>query len=182
MDQIKHLNSQVDDLTAEIKSLNRQLRRKKDSSRTVYNSTRRSPQVAPAYANGPPLLPKAAAKQGVPIPWKSVPATSCSAMPAPYAASIDGNIQSAIRELRRKSLSIPVDGITPESLKGSFYQSRGSRQHNAVDMLEPRSTPIHAVENGSIGRLFFSAAGGNTIYQKDPKPVSKLEKSRKKNR
>ncbi len=133
------------------------------------------PPVAPPAQKGPPLLPKAtplikraASAMGIPIPWKSVPASSGSAVPAPFAASVDGNIQSSIRELRRKSLTIPVDGITPESMKGNFYSKRGARQHNAVDMLVPRYTPIHAVEAGTIGRLFTSAAGGLTIYQLDP--------------
>ena len=37
-----------------------------------------------------------------------------------------------------------------------------------MDILAPRNTPVRAVENGTIARLFLSKAGGNTIYQFDP--------------
>jgi murein DD-endopeptidase MepM/ murein hydrolase activator NlpD len=54
-------------------------------------------------------------------------------------------------------------------LKGGFAQRRdGTRTHEAVDILAPRNTPIHAVEAGTIVRLFQSKAGGTTIYQFDP--------------
>jgi murein DD-endopeptidase MepM/ murein hydrolase activator NlpD len=35
-------------------------------------------------------------------------------------------------------------------------------------MLAPRNTPVHAVDNGTIAKLFKSKAGGLTIYQFDP--------------
>ena len=40
--------------------------------------------------------------------------------------------------------------------------------HEAVDLLAPRNTPVRAVEDGTIAKLFVSKAGGNTIYQFDP--------------
>ena len=43
-----------------------------------------------------------------------------------------------------------------------------AHQHEAVDILSPRNTPVHAVEDGTIAKLFFSKAGGNTIYEFDP--------------
>ena len=64
-------------------------------------------------------------------------------------------------------LRLPIDGMNPELVKGGFYESRGSRRHEAVDILAPRHTPVHAVESGTIARLFFSKAGGITIYQFD---------------
>lgn len=71
-------------------------------------------------------------------------------------------------ELRGKRLTVPIDGYNPEQMKGAFYQGRVGHIHHAADMPAPRNTPIRAVENGTIGRLFESAAGGLTIYQKDP--------------
>ena len=55
------------------------------------------------------------------------------------------------------------------NLRDSFHEKRGSaRQHEAIDIMTPRNTPIVAVEDGTIARLFESKAGGNTVYQFDP--------------
>jgi len=54
-------------------------------------------------------------------------------------------------------------------LRDSFYETRGStRSHEAIDIMAPRNTPILAVEDGTIARLFESKAGGITVYQFDP--------------
>lgn len=72
-------------------------------------------------------------------------------------------------ELADRDLDIPVDGVKPEQLTRSFDEMRGaSRQHQAIDILAPRNTPVKAVEDGVIARLFYSKAGGITIYQFDP--------------
>lgn len=66
---------------------------------------------------------------------------------------------------------MPLDEAKAESFKGGFDQRRtgnGGHQHEAADMLAPRNTPIHAVDAGTIAKLFFSKAGGRTIYQFDP--------------
>jgi murein DD-endopeptidase MepM/ murein hydrolase activator NlpD len=70
--------------------------------------------------------------------------------------------------LSATGLRMPVDGVDVESLKGGFAERRGSRAHEAVDILAPRNTPILAVENGTVAKLFDSKAGGLTIYQYDP--------------
>jgi murein DD-endopeptidase MepM/ murein hydrolase activator NlpD len=66
-----------------------------------------------------------------------------------------------------KDLRVPIDGSDVESWKGGFTERRGDRPHEAVDILAPRNTPIHAVTDGTIAKLFVSKAGGNTIYQFD---------------
>ena len=71
-------------------------------------------------------------------------------------------------ELAHRGLIVPVEGITPDQLVPSFSESRGSRVHEALDILAPRGTPVLAVEDGQIARLFESRAGGITIYQFDP--------------
>jgi peptidoglycan LD-endopeptidase LytH len=87
---------------------------------------------------------------------------SVSAAPAPAPTATAG-------EVPRGRLRVPIDGETIESLKGGFSETRGGhRPHEAVDILAPRNTPIHAVENGTIAKLFTSKAGGLTIYQFDP--------------
>jgi len=67
------------------------------------------------------------------------------------------------------SLRVPIDGMNIESMKGGFAEHRTGHEHEAVDILAPRNTPIHAVEDGTIAKLFFSkGGGGNTIYEFDP--------------
>jgi peptidoglycan LD-endopeptidase LytH len=66
-------------------------------------------------------------------------------------------------------LRMPIDGVSVDAMKGGFYETRGSsRPHEAVDLLAPRNTPVHAVEDGTIAKLFNSKAGGITIYETDP--------------
>ena len=73
------------------------------------------------------------------------------------------------RDLAARALTIPVEGVSADKLVRSYHDPRnGGREHEALDILAPRNTPVVAVEDGMIAKLFFSKAGGNTIYQFDP--------------
>ena len=62
-----------------------------------------------------------------------------------------------------------MQGIKTEDLRDTFNEMRGgTRRHEALDVLAPRNTPVLAVEDGKIAKLFLSEAGGITIYQFDP--------------
>lgn len=71
-------------------------------------------------------------------------------------------------ELEDRDFVIPVQGISADQLVRTFDDARGSRRHEAIDILAPMGTPVLAVEDGRIARLFTSKAGGITIYQFDP--------------
>jgi peptidoglycan LD-endopeptidase LytH len=73
-----------------------------------------------------------------------------------------------IAGLRKRKLLIPVDGIAPTDLVDSFNDGRVGHKHDAIDILAPRGAEVRAVEDGTIAKLFTSAAGGLTIYQFDP--------------
>jgi murein DD-endopeptidase MepM/ murein hydrolase activator NlpD len=79
-------------------------------------------------------------------------------------------VDDSTGELRHRALRLPVDGADVATMKGGFASPRKGepRGHEAVDLLAPRHTPVHAVEDGKIARLYFSKAGGTTIYQFDP--------------
>ena len=71
-------------------------------------------------------------------------------------------------ELEGRQLLFPLPEEYRPNLTNSFAEPRGGRPHEAVDIIAPRLTPIRAVDDGRIAKLFFSAAGGHTIYQFDP--------------
>ena len=73
------------------------------------------------------------------------------------------------KDLDSRNLAVPVQGIDPDKLVRSFHEQRsGSREHEAIDILAPAGTPVIAVEDGTIAKLFVSKAGGITIYQFAP--------------
>ena len=81
----------------------------------------------------------------------------------------DRSAASVIDDLRRRDLRLPIDDAKVDAMKGGFAQRRdgNSRAHEAVDILAPRNTPVYAVDDGSIAKLFTSKAGGITVYQFD---------------
>lgn len=99
------------------------------------------------------------------------PANAVIEVPAPTSGR-SGIIPSSApeaKELAGRRLMIPVAGVEPGKLVRSYHETRsGSREHEAIDILAPTGTPVVAVEDGTIAKLFFSKAGGITIYQFDP--------------
>jgi peptidoglycan LD-endopeptidase LytH len=75
--------------------------------------------------------------------------------------------EAAIDALQDKDLLLPVDGVDRGDLRQSFAESRDGRTHEAIDILAPRNTPVRAVTDGHIVKLFTSDRGGLTIYQFD---------------
>jgi murein DD-endopeptidase MepM/ murein hydrolase activator NlpD len=71
-------------------------------------------------------------------------------------------------DLRDRRLLIPVQGVRATDLQPTFHTQRGTREHEALDVLAPKGTPVLAVEDGEIVKLFYSVRGGKTIYQFDP--------------
>jgi murein DD-endopeptidase MepM/ murein hydrolase activator NlpD len=112
------------------------------------------PSEAPSTP-APPVAETAPPEQGTPgesRPWLQVPS------PVPAG------------DLATRGLLVPVQGIAREQLQNTFGDSRGGgkRTHEALDIMAPRGTPVLAVEDGKIQKLFTSDQGGLTIYQFDP--------------
>jgi murein DD-endopeptidase MepM/ murein hydrolase activator NlpD len=100
-------------------------------------------------------------KEEEPAPVAAPPATPAAPTPVMSANTLE--------DLRMHSLTLPVQGIDRSKLHSNFEETRGgTRKHEALDILAPRNTPILAVEDGKIAKLFLSDAGGITIYQYDP--------------
>jgi peptidoglycan LD-endopeptidase LytH len=113
-----------------------------------------TPSTSPS-APAPPVAETAPPAQGTPgesRPWLQVPS------PVPAG------------DLATRGLLVPVQGIGREQLHDTFRDPRGggARPHGALDIMAPRNTPVLAVEDGKIQKLFTSDQGGLTIYQFDP--------------
>jgi peptidoglycan LD-endopeptidase LytH len=61
-----------------------------------------------------------------------------------------------------------VLGVERGTLAASFHEPRGAAAHEAMDIPAARGTPVVAVEDGTITKLFTSIPGGPTVYQYDP--------------
>ncbi len=64
-------------------------------------------------------------------------------------------------------MGLPMRGLGLANLRDAFEEVHSGRPHEAIDILEPRGTPVHAVVSGTIRKLFLSKPGGNTIYEFD---------------
>jgi len=70
--------------------------------------------------------------------------------------------------LARRELTLPIRGLVARDIRDTFAQGRaGGQLHEATDILAPRGTPVVAVEDGVIQKLFLSKPGGITIYEFD---------------
>lgn len=121
-----------------------------DASETMSGRPQEPTSAADAPAKEPALDPQ------VPAASKEPPV----AKPATASPAVEP-------ELAARHLLIPVRGIEASALRDSFDEGRGAHQHQAIDILAPRHTPVVAVEDGTVAKLFHSRFGGVTVYQFD---------------
>jgi murein DD-endopeptidase MepM/ murein hydrolase activator NlpD len=72
-----------------------------------------------------------------------------------------------VQVLASREMIVPVEGIARKALRDNFDERRGKRPHEALDIMAPRGTPVLAVDDGKVAKLFRSDAGGITVYQYD---------------
>ena len=65
----------------------------------------------------------------------------------------------------------PIRGLALANLRDTFEEVHNGRPHEAIDIPEPRGTPVRAVVSGTVRKLFLSKPGGNTIYLFDESQV-----------
>jgi murein DD-endopeptidase MepM/ murein hydrolase activator NlpD len=82
-------------------------------------------------------------------------------------ASLPGDTDMQL--LRARALALPVQGVAAAQLSDTYTQARAAgAPHEALDIMAARGTPVLAVEDGQVAKLFLSKPGGITIYQFDP--------------
>lgn len=85
----------------------------------------------------------------------------------PPAASERGTADRAAPDVPSLHLAMPIEGFEAKRLSDTFSDARDGRKHEALDIPAPRGTPIHAVAEGNVAKLFTSKQGGTTVYQFD---------------
>jgi murein DD-endopeptidase MepM/ murein hydrolase activator NlpD len=86
-------------------------------------------------------------------------------MPATLA---DSSIEAVARVVEMRELAMPVAGVTPDRLIDTYNQARSEgRVHNAIDIMAPLGTPVVAVADATVLKLFESVNGGTTLYLLD---------------
>jgi murein DD-endopeptidase MepM/ murein hydrolase activator NlpD len=93
-------------------------------------------------------------------------------LPVRPSASMATTAQSpadAVASAVHGKLVVPVDGVQVAKLSNTYGQPRGNqRQHEALDIVAPKGTPVLAATDGKVAKLFTSKPGGTTLYQFDP--------------
>lgn len=97
--------------------------------------------------------------------WAAAQGVTYEAQGAGEAATV---AEDGSNLLARRMLQLPVDGVRPEALVDTFTDARTGRGHEAIDIAAPRGTPVRAVDDGTLVKLFTSRRGGLTLYQFAP--------------
>jgi murein DD-endopeptidase MepM/ murein hydrolase activator NlpD len=98
-------------------------------------------------------------------PFASPPPVPQLDAPAPQASPPPD--LTDFQRLKARDLALPVEAFDRRQLRDNFAEMRGNRVHEAIDLPAPRGTPVLAVDDGVIKKLFTSVPGGLTIYEFD---------------
>ena len=84
------------------------------------------------------------------------------------AALASAALASGGDPLASRKLLFPVKGVEPAKVRDTFDERRGLVKHEALDIMADKGTPVLAVDDGRVVKLFKSVPGGITLYQFDP--------------
>ncbi|MDG2527073.1 M23 family metallopeptidase [Stenotrophomonas sp. HITSZ_GD] len=149
---------------------------------TVSTGTQINQAVAQATGGAPatpaPATPVAPERVALQSPPAAQPPTSVA--PAAEAGHLDAGVPPASLGAANapapageaaggNGLLLPVQGIARADLHDTFTDARSEgRVHDAIDIMAAAGTPVLAVADGTVEKLFDSQRGGLTIYQFEP--------------
>lgn len=108
---------------------------------------------------GPASMPPATVEPGIATPLPAPQAPAPAATPAPSGLAVPA----------AGDLLVPVQGKAATELVDTFTDARSEgRAHDAIDIMAAAGTPVLAVADGRVEKLFTSDRGGLTLYQFEP--------------
>lgn len=143
------------------------------------------PKLSDSAIGAPPPAPPSPISDKTLRPGPDVqdPATTIRGTPAAVVEALKGDTASSFTPVDstfvfhatvpdlvvlQRELAIPVSGVTTSGLYDTFGELRGgTRQHEALDILAPRGTPVLSAAKGRVLKLFDSKAGGLMVYAAD---------------
>jgi murein DD-endopeptidase MepM/ murein hydrolase activator NlpD len=121
-----------------------------------------SPAPAPAQ---PQALDNPPDVSGLNYPEAAVPGSELPAPAPPVSTAAQPG--DYVAEITSQRLALPIEGVPAKSIADTFNDARGGGKHEATDIMAARGTPVHAIAEGNIVKLFTSKKGGLTIYEFD---------------
>lgn len=136
--------------------------RSNDPATTVTKTPVSAPVTIPANAPVVATQPAKSESKTEPVIGPNPPEPKIA--PSPPEPTVAPNPMAGSARLM-----IPVSGIGPQQLRDTYSAARSEgRIHNAIDIMAAHMTPVLAATDGVIRKFFYSARGGNSIYQLSP--------------
>ena len=86
------------------------------------------------------------------------------------AVAVDSQAADDFAVLASRNLGLPLQNLKRADIgRDTFDEVRANgKLHQATDIMAPRGTPVLAIGDGTVTKLFYSRIGGNTVYEFDP--------------